>query len=947
MPEKKLDYIVEGSAGDDLIDAGYIGDLDGDRIDHGDAADGGDDDYVEAGEGNDTILSGAGDDSVLGDLGDDSVESGVGNDTVRGGMGDDTILGGIGDDSLYGNEDDDSIEGGEGADSIYGETGDDFVGGGEGDDHLEGNEGNDTIYGGAGDDWMRGSYGDDKLFGGTGDDYLWGGYGDDIFYIEDDFGNDTVEGEGITEVAGDTLDFSRVTDDLSIDLGHVHPEIGTFSDGISTGQFSEIEHVILGGGNDTLILANGSGADSVYAFEVPTDNGDGTFSGQDRLDVSGLTDLDGNPVNIDNLSVSDSAGDGSGDAVLGFPGGESLTLKGVSVSDVNTPAQLIAMGIPGRASNFKVEGTESADLIDTSYSGDPEGDRVDYNDHSDGSNDDYIETGAGRDTVYAGEGDDTVHAGGTSDANLIYGEAGNDVITGGSGVDTIHGGSGDDTLYPTGGADRVFGEAGNDTINAGMGSAWLDGGAGDDSIIGGGINDADTIVGGEGDDTLIDGGGDALFVFGDGFGHDSVTGGESGETDGDLLDLGSVSGPVDVRFDGDEAGRLTTGANSIVFDEIEGIRLGRGDDTVDAQASAAGTGIWAGAGDDLFHGSSGEDSVFGFEGHDSLFGYGGDDALDGGAGDDAIAGGAGNDTLIGGAGEDSLTGGAGFDQIFGGLGDDTIWIGEGDSADGGDGDDLFHIGITGEAGMKNATIIGGEGNETKGDTLDFRGQTHWDDIILTNPDPGAGGGMSGTATLADGSVVNFSEIENVIICFTAGTRIATAQGLRAIEDLRVGDMVVTRDHGLQPVRWAGQREVPAQGALAPVRFEAGVLGNRRPLLVSPQHRMLIEGAEATMLFGESEVLASAKHLVNGGSVTSLPGGMVSYVHVLFDDHEIIYAEGAPSESFFPGETGLDAVEAAAREELFMLFPELRDPVRSYGETARMCLRGHEAGLLRL
>ncbi len=784
MPEKKLDYIVEGGAGDDLIDAGYIGDPDGDQIDNGDAADGSEDDYVEAGDGNDTIRSGAGDDSVLADLGDDSIESGAGNDTVRGGMGDDTILGGIGDDSLYGNEDDDSIEGGDGADSIYGETGDDFVSGGAGDDHLEGNEGNDTIYGGSGDDWMRGSYGDDKLFGGTGDDYLWGGFGDDIFYIEDDFGNDTVEGEGIDEVAGDTLDFSRVTDDLTIDLSHGHPEIGTFSDGTWTGQFSEIEHIILGGGSDTLILANGSGADSVYAFEVPTDNGDGTFSGQDRLDVTGLTDLEGNPVNVEDVTVSDSNGDGTGDAVLGFPGGESLTLKGVSPSDVSTSAQLIAMGIPGVARNFRVEGTGSADLIDATYADDPEGDRVDNNDHSDGSNDDYIETGAGRDTVYAGVGDDTVHAGGTSDANLIYGEAGNDVITGGSGDDTIYGGSGDD-------------------------------------------------------------------------------------------------------------------------------------------------------------------SVFGFDGNDSLFGHDGDDELDGGARDDVIEGGAGNDTLIGGAGNDSLTGGTGFDQIFGGQGDDTLWLAEGDSAYGGDGDDLFHVVVTGEAGANNATIVGGEGGETLGDTLNFHGQTHWDDISYTNPDPGAGGGMSGSATLADGSVVTFSEIENVIICFTAGTRIATEQGLRPIEDLRVGDMVVTRDHGLQPVRWAGRRSVPAQGALAPVRFETGVLGNRRPLLVSPQHRMLIEGAGATMLFGESEVLASAKHLVNGGSVAVVPGGMVSYVHILFDDHEIIYAEGAPSESFFPGETGLDAVAEAAREELFTLFPELRDPVRSYGETARMCLRGHEARLLRL
>ena len=914
------DYIVEGTAGADLIDASYVGDPEGDRIDNADAADGSDDDNIEAG---------------------------AGNDTVRGGLGDDTILGGSGDDSLLGSEDDDSIEGADGSDSIYGETGDDVVSGGAGDDSVEGNEGNDTLFGGDGDDWLRGNHGDDSLFGGTGDDYLWGGFGDDIFFMEDGFGNDTIEGEGLAEAAGDTLDLGGVSDDLSIDLRHVNPETGTVSDGVATARFGEIEHIILGGGADTLILGDGSGADAVAGFAAPVDNGDGTYSAQDRLDVSGLSDASGNPVTVEDVIVSDSNGDGSGDAVLTFPGGESLTLKGVAVGDASAQAQLIAMGIPAAGGNFVVEGDAGANLIDTAYAGDPEGDRVDNNDHSDGSHDDYIETGAGRDTVFAGAGDDTVHAGFSADANLIYGEAGDDVITGGSGADTIHGGSGDDELFPSSGADRVFGGDGNDTIHAGIGSAYLDGGSGNDSISGGGISDRDTLVGGAGDDTLVDGGGDALFVFEDGFGHDRVTGGETGETDGDAIELGGVSGPVNVVFSGDEAGTLSAGANRVDFAEIEAIRLGAGDDTVDARAATVAAEISAGQGDDIFHGGSGDDLVFGFDGLDSLFGHDGDDALDGGAGDDAIEGGAGDDTLIGAAGADSLSGGAGYDRIFGGLGDDTIWTGAGDSAEGGDGDDLFLIAATRDAGANNATITGGEGGETLGDTLDFRGQTHWNDITYTNADPGAGGGLSGSATLEDGSVLSFSEIETVIICFTAGTRIATDRGLRLVEDLRAGDLVITRDHGLQPVRWAGRREVPAQGALAPIRFETGVLGNSRPLLVSPQHRMLIEGAEAAMLFGEPEVLVSAKHLVNGGSVARLPGGMVDYVHILFDDHEIIYAEGAPSESFFPGETGLDAVEAAAREELFTLFPELRDPAGSHGATARMCLRRHEAKLLRL
>jgi hypothetical protein len=81
-------------------------------------------------------------------------------------------------------------------------------------------------------------------------------------------------------------------------------------------------------------------------------------------------------------------------------------------------------------------------------------------------------------------------------------------------------------------------------------------------------------------------------------------------------------------------------------------------------------------------------------------------------------------------------------------------------------------------------------------------------VTNTNTDPGVGGGMSGTAILNDGSIVTFSEIENVIICFMHGTRIATSNGLREVQDIRPGDAVVTRDNGLQRVRWVGHRTVP-------------------------------------------------------------------------------------------------------------------------------------------
>lgn len=125
-------------------------------------------------------------------------------------------------------------------------------------------------------------------------------------------------------------------------------------------------------------------------------------------------------------------------------------------------------------------------------------------------------------------------------------------------------------------------------------------------------------------------------------------------------------------------------------------------------------------------------------------------------------------------------------------------------------------------------------------------------------------------------------------CFVTGTPIITQTGECSVEDLAPGDMVLTMDHGFQPVRWVGQRTVAASGALAPILFAEGALGNDVPLMVSPQHRMMMRGWRVEMNFGEAEVLVPAHSLVNGETVHRVEGGEVTYVHVLFDCHEIIY-----------------------------------------------------------
>ncbi|MBM1220638.1 Hint domain-containing protein [Ponticoccus sp. SC2-23] len=182
-------------------------------------------------------------------------------------------------------------------------------------------------------------------------------------------------------------------------------------------------------------------------------------------------------------------------------------------------------------------------------------------------------------------------------------------------------------------------------------------------------------------------------------------------------------------------------------------------------------------------------------------------------------------------------------------------------------------------------------------------------------------------------------------CFVAGTFIRTARGLLPIEDLVVGDDVWTKDHGPIPIRWRGKRRIAGIGDFAPIRFDAGAFGNPRPLLVSPQHRMLVTGWRAELWFGEEEVLVAAKHLVNGTSIRVTPMRQVEYHHILFDGHEIVESEGILSESFHPG-AYIMGTDDVMRNEIFELFPELRaKPETAVPRTARVVLKGSEASVL--
>ncbi|KIN65326.1 Type I secretion target repeat protein [Sulfitobacter noctilucae] len=319
-----------------------------------------------------------------------------------------------------------------------------------------------------------------------------------------------------------------------------------------------------------------------------------------------------------------------------------------------------------------------------------------------------------------------------------------------------------------------------------------------------------------------------------------------------------------------------------------------------------------------------------------------DDSIEAGAGNDIIEAGAGDDTVSGGTGNDTISGGIGSDTLSGDAGDDTLNVGSGDTASGGDGDDTFLI----DAGALNGTglsVVGGEGDETTGDVLDFNGQLLAGSVVLTDSD-GPGPGKSGTATLLDGSTVTFSEIES-IICFAQGTAVETPYGPRRVEDLAPGDLVLTRDHGPQPLRWVGSRTVAGAGSFAPIQFAPGSIGNKDRLVVSPQHRMLIDDYRASMYFGEDEVLTAAHFLVNGDTVVRREMASVSYFHLLFDTHELVLSGGTWSESYQPGSYSLPGLDDRARDELFRLFPELRSNPNGYGQAVRPSLKRQQGMLL--
>ena len=180
--------------------------------------------------------------------------------------------------------------------------------------------------------------------------------------------------------------------------------------------------------------------------------------------------------------------------------------------------------------------------------------------------------------------------------------------------------------------------------------------------------------------------------------------------------------------------------------------------------------------------------------------------------------------------------------------------------------------------------------------------------------------------------------DDYVACFTMGSRIASPSGLRSVETLSAGDIISTLDHGPQPLRRVGKRRVLALGGYAPVHFAKGAIGNKRPLEVSPQHRMFLTGPHVEMYFGFTEALALAKAFVDGAAVTRRLGGWVTYFHLLLDRHEIVSVEGVASESLLLTPPNFSTFGDPAAAEVGKLFGFRVGRM----ESARPCLRVSEA-----
>lgn len=183
---------------------------------------------------------------------------------------------------------------------------------------------------------------------------------------------------------------------------------------------------------------------------------------------------------------------------------------------------------------------------------------------------------------------------------------------------------------------------------------------------------------------------------------------------------------------------------------------------------------------------------------------------------------------------------------------------------------------------------------------------------------------------------------NTVPCFTVGTWIDVEGGRKRVEELAIGDMVMTADNGPQPVRWIGRTLRRASGSDAPVEIPANQFGTHDRIMLSPNHRVVLRSPRLELATGERELLVRAKHLSQIGKARVVEDrSLVLYLHVLLDRHEIIRSNGLETESLFLPET----IGADDDMRIFDAFA-LPSNVHKHDRLARPEIKGREASLLK-
>ena len=840
----------------------------------------------------------------------------------------------------------------------------------------------DTITGNAGDNTITVTGGVDTVDGGAGDD--------DRLVV--DYSSSAAVTATMTTFSGtpgtvaitagsiehftvltgggiDTITLTTSDGDNYIDTG----------EGASTVVVGNGDNVIVGGsGIDTLTFGNGNntidaGYGTIGASTITGGSGNNTILGSDGIDTIALGGGNNRIVAGDGANTITVGPTFAGNnVIIAGSGIDTITVGGggncIDAGFGTTGANTITASATGTGNN-SILGSDGIDTIVVGHGDNYIAAGDGANTITAGSGNNFITAGDGVDTITAMGGNNVIEAGDIG-VNTVTTGVGNDVVETGGGADVIATGAGDDIIKDAGGAGSVVAGDGHDrliydfsastaavtntvvdvagtasglmgaTTYAGVEEFHITGGSGTDSITSGA--GADVLDGGAGADTLIAGEGSDVIYGGVG---DVITGGEDADgNDHDVLVLNGL------------------GAGTVTFD------VGSTEDgtfTLDAGGSISFTGI--------------EDIVFDATTITTLE----DTPLVAAVGTTVATFEVGNTTYIAGATasrtEGDLTINADGTYTFTPAPNyngpapvinytDSVGVTSSLFIDVTAVDEITPHCFTGDAPI--VTITEDANNDGSLSVAELSGQINvqialpggafaGDTLTITNPDGTttaviltvdqivAGEILVAFATPAAGQTITVSADVNsilgtsgtgtdaaMVVCFVRGTLIATADGDIPVEDLKVGDLVKTLDHGQQPLRWVGQRHLDAlelteNANLRPIRIRKDVVSAGEgvgDLVVSPQHRILIASKIAQRMFGNTEILVPAKQLlaIEGVDIADDLED-VTYFHILFDQHEMVYANGVPSESLHLGPMAQRSLTPAGREEIHALFPEVASP----------------------